>query len=156
MTRFVQCLLWTICSVRKLDSNLQASRAPEGAHPSSFHLSVFDNFAKTCDWFCSVFSKRNLLTVAPIVVAVLWENQNKGELKSLGDAVVKHGVEPGLFPPPSPAPLPVQGKAGTTNTNAAPSFPGFLVKLVLTSKCCPGGRGRIPAPSSKLCYAPGP
>lgn len=83
---------------------------------------MFDNFAKTCDWFCSVFSKRNLLTVAPIVVAVLWENQNKGELKSLGVADVKHGVESGLFPSPSPAPLPVQEKAGNTNTNAAPSL----------------------------------
>lgn len=156
---FVQCLLWTICSVRKLDSNLQASHAPDGAHPSSFHLSVFDNFAKTCDWFCSVFSKRNLLTVAPIVVAVLWENQNKGELKSLatpGRADVKHEVELGSFPPPSPAPLPMQEQAANRNTNAAPSLPTFLVKLVLTSKCSPGGHGEIPAPSSKLCYTPGP
>lgn len=60
--------------------------------------------------------------MAPIVVAVLWENQNKGELKSLGDADVKHGVESGLFPPPSPTTLPVQEKAGNTNTNATPSL----------------------------------
>lgn len=120
---FVQCLLWTICSVRKLDSSLQASHASEGAHPSSFHLSVFDNFAKTCDWFCSVFSKRNLLTVAPIVVAVLGKTKTRENLNlwtRLGDADIKHKVEWALFPPPSPAPLPVQEQAGTRNTNAAP------------------------------------
>lgn len=42
-------------------------------------VSVDANFAKRRDWFCSYVLKEESPTVAPIVVAVLWENQNKGE-----------------------------------------------------------------------------